>query len=413
MPFEDTTIDEPFFREWKERRPGDKRSIYRASRLAGMLSLSKVRLPVLTVVGSKGKGTTALYASAVCAAAGLKVGTLSSPPTISNRERIRVNGRAIGRTQYQELAAKLNRLLLEIGKNEKDKGYLSPTGLYTLMGISCMLEHGCDVLVLEAGMGGRSDEVSLFAPKVVAVTRIFEEHIGIIGNNATEITWDKLGVVLESTTAVLSINQDHPEVLNVFRDWEAQAHRSIKIVQNNEPELQNLKVQWPPGLSAWNAKLGYMAARKLLESTGISPPSDSRLRQVTATIRALGRLSQHRDAGGRTWTVDAAIDERGVAEAIRWHEDHIGSIDSLLVCMPTIKNIAGVRRALSGRDFVPVRIPSEHLEFSDKSWDREEIDFDRIDQCLYGERILAIGTWSFVGAVFKKLGLNYESAFDL
>ena len=36
--------------------------------------------------------------------------------------------------------------------------------------------------MLEAGRGGRSDEVSLFPPTVAALTPIFAEHVGVLGD---------------------------------------------------------------------------------------------------------------------------------------------------------------------------------------------------------------------------------------
>ena len=44
-------------------------------------------------------------------------------------------------------------------------------------------------------MGGASDEVSLFAARVVALTPIFGEHLGIIGDSVGEVAREKLGAV--------------------------------------------------------------------------------------------------------------------------------------------------------------------------------------------------------------------------
>jgi dihydrofolate synthase / folylpolyglutamate synthase len=406
---EDYAVDEPFFREWKARTPGERRSLERAGRLADALGVRPTAIPMLTVVGSKGKGTAALYASAALASAGLKVGTLSSPPLLTNRERIRIDGRAIGRATYERLATELNALLQLHGRRPGDRGYLSPTGLYSLVGVSHMLRERCDVLVLEAGMGGRADEVSLLAPTAVVVTRIFAEHVGVIGADVAAIARDKLGVVRPTTRSVLSIHQDHPEVVEAFRAWAAAGHTPIHSF--DEASGTELDVDWPPALSGPNARLGCAAARRLLDAIGVPPPSTDRLRTVLATVRPLGRLSRHVDTGGRQWTVDAAIDERGLSAAIDWHEARVGPIDTLLVCLPTVKDVAGGRRTLAGRPFVPVKIPTEHLTFGDAGWASREVDFADIDGKLHGERILALGTWSFVGAVMAKLGVRYEEAF--
>ena len=89
------TPDSFFLAEWRTRQPGERRSITRARRLADALGLLGQARPVLSVVGSKGKGTAATYASACLAAAGLRVVTVTGPGYRRAEERIRVDGRAI------------------------------------------------------------------------------------------------------------------------------------------------------------------------------------------------------------------------------------------------------------------------------------------------------------------------------
>jgi len=405
VAIEDYAVDEPFFREWKARRPGARRSLERAARIAEALDPRTGTVPIVTVVGSKGKGTATLYASATLAAAGLKVGTLSSPPLLTNRERIRIDGRAIDLPTYERLATTLDAVLRRNGPD--DRGYLSPTGLYTLVGVGHMLRERCDVLVVEAGMGGGSDEVSLLTPTVVAVTRIFAEHVGVIGPDVTAIAHDKLAVVRATTRSVLSIRQDHPEVLDVFRAWHGPAPLDVL----DDTAGTDVAVDWPPALSGPNARLGWAAACRLLDAIGMPHASTERLRSVLSTVALPGRLSRHVNDQGRHWTVDAAIDPRGVTAAVEWHQANVGSIDTLLLCLPTVKDAAGVREALGARPFVPVKMASEHLAFDDARWAAPEIDLTDVDGALRGERVLALGTWSFVGAVLARLGVRHERAF--
>src|SRR5258705_13415050 len=98
-------FDQPFFREWSARRRDQKRSLSRARKLAERLGIAHLDVPVLTVVGSKGKATASIYASATLAAHGFRVGTLTSPPIITNRERIRINGTAIDLAAYEHISA--------------------------------------------------------------------------------------------------------------------------------------------------------------------------------------------------------------------------------------------------------------------------------------------------------------------
>src|SRR5690606_13509336 len=180
-----------FFREWDRRGPGETRDIARAAALAGVLGLLAPDAPVLTVVGSKGKGTAATYASAFLAAAGLRVCTVTSPALRSNRERIRVDGRAVSEAELASLADALDEAVAALPP--PSGGYLSPSGLFTLAGVLHARRTGADAIVLEAGMGGRSDEAALFTPDVAAITPVLLEHAGVLGGTPAEIAAEKLG----------------------------------------------------------------------------------------------------------------------------------------------------------------------------------------------------------------------------
>lgn len=399
--------DEPFFREWKNRKQGQRRSLQRARLLASKLKLNKIPFPILTVVGSKGKATTAIYASSTIAATGLRVGTLTSPPIISNRERIRINGRAISAEEFEKVSKNLSDVLDTLSPERAD-GYLSPSGLFTLMGLRYMIDVGCDAAVLEAGMGGKSDEVSLFPSAVVAISSIFGEHLGILGKNIKEIACDKVGVISEKTRAVLTVRQCS-EVQEVIMESARDHDCVFEIVEGNEPLVSGAFI--PPGLSAVNATLGMRSAFQFLQFHGKAVHKNSHFISVLSSIRTPGRLSVHKDQDGRTWIVDAAINETGAAAALAWTEQNIGEIDVVLVSIPAGKDVIGVRRALNKRQCVPIQLDTEHLEFDNREWGQELIPFSDMDAYIKGHTILAIGTWSFVGAVLDKLGVDYETAF--
>ena len=180
--------DQAFFAERLARRSGGRgRSLGRARALAPHLGVDLHAWGmhpecVVTVVGSKGKGTAATFASAALAATGMRVGTLTSPGLRSNRERIRVDGQAIARRDYEALVGEVAATLTRVSDLLPDDGYLSPSGLFTLSALRHFAGRGCDAVVLEAGMGGASDEVSLVAPGVVVVTPILAEHVGVLGD---------------------------------------------------------------------------------------------------------------------------------------------------------------------------------------------------------------------------------------
>ncbi len=402
--------DEPFFREWKNRRPGELRSLERARELAATLELESIGIPLLTIVGSKGKATTAVYASATLSAAGLRVGTITSPPIITNRERICINGQAISHDTYTNLSQSLANMLDSPAQQSKEAGYLSPSGLYMLMGLRHFLDQRCDVIVMEAGMGGTSDEVSLFPPTVVAVTSIFGEHADILGPDVSAIALNKIGVVRDSTKAVFSLPQSS-EAAEVLLSETQKQPCTLTFVEPQPPEIST-KINLPHGLSRANAALGIEAAQKLLNVCELSAASTTLLQKILSTIKLPGRLSLHMDERGRKWILDAAINARGIASALEYAQREFGEIDTLLICLPSGKDVAGARAVLGQRPFVAVSLETEHLSFIDAEWDARLIPIAELETHLKGQRILAVGTWSFIGALLKRLRFNYETAYE-
>jgi dihydrofolate synthase/folylpolyglutamate synthase len=344
--------DRVFFEEWSRLRGQSKRSIPRAAALAEALRVNLRDLPSIVVVGSKGKASAAITASAALAAAGHRVGTITSPPILTNRERIRVNGVAIDERTYDEIAERVERAL-EALPPPLD-GYLSPAGAYMVAGIDHFHRAGCDTIVVEAGMGGRSDEVSLLDPHVLAVTPIFEEHLGILGDTLEEIVNEKLGAAGPGT----------------------------KIVRTTER----------------NKNIGLDAARAL----------DPHATLDGVSIHLPGRMTWHVDGEGRLWRVDAAIDATGIAGAVP------RDIDFVLVSLPDGKDIARTAALLDAQfpdRWLPVRPQAaEHLTY--RSWNRDVPVWEA--SLVEGQSsVAAAGSWSFIAEVLAHLGVDNERAFSI
>lgn len=344
--------DRVFFEEWRRLHTLAKRSVPRALLLAQTMDVDLRGLPSIVVVGSKGKATAATCASAALAAAGHRVGTITSPPILTNRERIRVDGLATDDRTYSEIAARV-----EAGSRRLPvpaDGYLSPAGMYMVAGIDHFQRTGCDVIVVEAGMGGRSDEVSLLDPLILAVTPIFLEHVGILGNTVDEITAEKLGAAGPRTTIV--------------RETDA-AGTGLAAARLFDPgaTLEGMQVHLP------------------------------------------GRMTTHIDGEGRRWLVDAAVDSVGVARAVHHAQDP----QFVVVSLPDGKDIARTAEWLDAhmRDrWIPVIPPmAEHLSY--EAWGSRSVPWKPSLVEPY-RSVVAAGSWSFMSAVLPPLGVDNERAFE-
>lgn len=404
--------DTVFFREWDSRRPGQRRSLARARAVRDLLGVAGDHPPLLTVVGSKGKGTAATYASAYLAAAGRRVVTVTSPSLRRTTERLRVDGAAV---TDQVLAGLGRRLSAAVRRLPPARvGYLSPSGLFLLAGLLLARDRSADYLVLEAGRGGRSDEVSLFDPAVVAITPIFAEHLAELGGSPAAVVADKAGVVGPGTAAVVAGHQPDPGTAQRVREAVAARSRAVVEELGREPALPDRLL--PPGLGRANGRLGCLAAARLLAVTGQPPPPAPAVRATLASVTLPGRLSVHPVPGtGSRIVVDAAVSPAGYRTAVGYARDRLGGPDHVLLSLPDDKDLPGAVAELAGLPVTFVTVAAGHLRFTrplPPGWQRlAAARLDPAHLARLGSRLLALGTVSFVGQVLELVGAPTGVAF--
>lgn len=395
-----------FYAEWSRRAPGSRRSLRRAALLAEATGASP-SVPVLTVVGSKGKGTAAVYASAWLAAARRRVVTVTSPGLRTDAERVRVDGVAVSPAELAALGRRLGEAARALPP--EPGGYLSPSGLFTLAGLLHARAVGADVIVLEAGMGGASDEAGLFPPDVVAITEVFGEHLGVLGDTPARIAADKAGVVAETTSAVVSLPQA-PEVAAAI----AAVVPGVEVMTGPSlpPDLPlPSDLTLPPGLGRANAALGCLAARRLLGALGRTAPA-GRLHRVLSSVRLPGRTSWH-EIPGATLLVDSAVTRAGAAAALAEARTRWDRIDHVLVCLPDHKDVPGVLAELDGLPVTRVRMPDrESLAFTLTEDGVEAAALTREGLAALGPRVVVLGTVYFTGRILDLIDAPAGRLFE-
>jgi dihydrofolate synthase/folylpolyglutamate synthase len=153
------------------------------------------RIPVITVAGTNGKGSVSAYCAAIMSAAGLRVGTFTSPHLRSYRERIRVDDRL----------ARPDELLAAFEQIEAARGSVALT-FFEFNTLAALLIFGAaplDAWVLEVGMGGRLDAVNVVDPDVAVVTSIGLDHQEYLGDTLEAIAREKAGIFRTGRTAVI------------------------------------------------------------------------------------------------------------------------------------------------------------------------------------------------------------------
>lgn len=157
--------------------------------LCAALGNPQQKFRTIHVVGTNGKGSTSFYLSGILQAHGLKTGLYTSPHLVNLRERIRVNDLPIDESS-------LDRLLLTV-KDAAERVGVEPTffEVLTLVAFLYYAEQKIDVVVLEAGMGGRLDSTAVACGDIVVLTSIGLEHTEVLGPTESAILKEKMGVV--------------------------------------------------------------------------------------------------------------------------------------------------------------------------------------------------------------------------
>lgn len=437
--------DESFFAEWAARRPGERRSLERARAVGAWLGAWDETPPVLAVVGSKGKGTTAVHAAAVLSSVTLSatppvvpapasqqagtrvpataaptggrrahIGLVTSPGLHVNRERMRFDGAAISPAEYDAEAARLAAARDAVVPD--GSGYLSPTGAYTITGATWTARCGADALVLEEGLGGRSDEVSLFDARVVAVTKVFYEHGDVLGPTLDDVARDLLGVVGPDTAAIVTVDQD-AEVTAIVA--ETAAKFGARVVTVTDVTTSHAPAGLAP-LTRLNAAAGEAAARELAAVLGWRVDDDAAAAAL-ATVRVPGRLSRHMTAGGPVMA-DGAISPEGIratVDAYRAWRGELGldtdRLGTVVASFPDTKDAAACFAQLAGFDQVIPSRADDYLAFTKAEALHGEVlpAREALARGLSGGPCLAIGTQSFLAIALDVLDVRTDLAYEV
>ncbi|MBQ8503150.1 MAG: bifunctional folylpolyglutamate synthase/dihydrofolate synthase [Clostridia bacterium] len=172
----------------------------RIERLLELLGNPQKKLKFVHVVGTNGKGSVSTALSDVLYESGYKVGLFTSPFVVEFGERIKVNGEFIPKSEIAEITSVIreNTLLME-----KEGLYPTVFEVTTALGLAYYEKTGCDIVVLEAGIGGKNDSTNVIdAPELAVITSVSVDHMEMLGESITEIAREKCGILKSSCPVV-------------------------------------------------------------------------------------------------------------------------------------------------------------------------------------------------------------------
>ena len=163
--------------------------------------------PCIHIAGTNGKGSVLAYLSSVYKTAGYRVGAFSSPAVFKSRETIRVNGKNMTKKAYTEGLEKIKEAVEAIKADDLP----APTAFEAEVALAFLYfaDKKCDIVMLEAGMGGREDATNLITRTLAAVLMpIGMDHMQFLGGTLDKIAYQKAGIIKKGCVAVSAVQQE-------------------------------------------------------------------------------------------------------------------------------------------------------------------------------------------------------------
>ena len=170
-------------------------SLERTVEVASRLDI-RFGVPLISVAGTNGKGSTCAMLESVARHAGYKVGLYQKPELVHFEERCRVNGEAVS----------ADALVPHFAAVEAARGELALTQFeFSTLAIARLLSQApLDLVILEVGLGGRFDSVNAFDADVAVITSIALDHTEFLGDTREAIGFEKAGIARSGRPLIVS-----------------------------------------------------------------------------------------------------------------------------------------------------------------------------------------------------------------
>lgn len=171
---------------WVFCKPG----LERTAELCRLLGDPQKKLRFVHVAGTNGKGSFCSMLDSILRAEGYKTGLYTSPYVRVFNERMRYMGENITDDELAEITEYVKGFAE--GMTEKPTEF----ELITCIAFEYFSRKGCDVVILEAGMGGRLDSTNVIeTPLASVITGIALDHTAYLGDTEEKIAAEKAGII--------------------------------------------------------------------------------------------------------------------------------------------------------------------------------------------------------------------------
>jgi dihydrofolate synthase/folylpolyglutamate synthase len=169
-------------------------TLSRVAEVADKLQLRSSAVPIITVGGTNGKGTTVALLTNILQQSGYNVGTFTSPHVLHFNERIAIN----------HIPASDDNIIQAFEMIEQARGNTTITYFeYSFLAALIIFKtHPLDVMILEVGLGGRLDAVNILNADIALITTIDIDHADYLGDTRELIGYEKAGIFRQNKPAI-------------------------------------------------------------------------------------------------------------------------------------------------------------------------------------------------------------------
>ncbi len=288
-----------------DRRRHITLGLERIEALLATLGRPDSKLPhIAQIVGTNGKGTTALALAAALEELGCSSGTYLSPHVLSYTERVVLRGR-----QVSEVDFALNMWKVIAAADERGIP-ASQFELLTAGALRIFADAGLEWVVLEAGLGARHDATSAVEAEAVVLTNVALDHTQYLGETVMEIAAEKIASLRPGATLLLGT--EDPRVLEVA-DGECRRIGARMVRVGDVDEERRITRFGLVPYAARDVGLGFAAAEVLLDHELTSEAREAAAASVRDALP--GRFEVH-EVGGVPVVADGGHNAEGIAAAL-------------------------------------------------------------------------------------------------
>lgn len=152
-------------------------------------------LNIVHFAGTNGKGSTLSFIENIAMMHGVTVGKFMSPCIVDVHDQIQIDGKPITEEEMNNVFSLI--------KEANISGQLTDFELLTCAAFIYFQKMQVDLVLVEAGMGGREDSTNVITPIVSIITSISLEHTRFLGNSIESIAKHKSGIIKEKKPVII------------------------------------------------------------------------------------------------------------------------------------------------------------------------------------------------------------------